>query len=262
LLLILFALSPSPSNQQKSQPTEQNPATQQTPSPSSPVTVVVNQPSPSERQDSTAAKTKNGPPIYSNWALVIVALLAACAGLRSLHFIKQQAIQTEKAANAARDNASAVINSERAWVMVNIRPQQNATWHMDIMKPGPVEYVGLYLSVICKNEGKTLAWITEKWADVRVINVFPPAPDFSDPLPIFQHAVQPIASGEEDVGTPINFEVLNSHIARKPMLLYGYVKYRTIFENRDGETRFGYIVTPMNSIERLPADFPAYNRNT
>jgi hypothetical protein len=44
-------------------------------------------------------------------------------------------------------------------------------------------------------------------------------------------------------------------------VIYGRVKYRDVYGEH--ETRFGYLVTSMDNLDRLPAsDYPQYNKHT
>lgn len=194
-------------------------------------------------------------------------VIGVCGGFLGIVVLIWQTIVTRSSANAARDaaiaareNALAVTNAERAWIMVDIEPFQN--WIVNLTHMN-TELIGINVLCKCKNEGKSIAWITEKWAKVVTITeMIPPVPDFTDRERIFQRAVEPIAAGKNDGGGQrLFFDPPNTHAHRKAMLLYGYVKYRTIF-GADGETRFGYIITPMDNLERLPAEYPEYNKNT
>lgn len=265
IAILLFSLpSPAATDKQKSGADEQHQSTTPALNQTSPVTVVVNQPTSQPQKEPAENKLRdrdNGlwPPIWSNWALILVAALGAGAAFQSLGQIKRQAKSTEDAAKAASDNALAVVNAERAWIMVNVQPKDN--WIVNLTSQES-ERIGISALLVCRNEGKSIAWITEKWANAITFNTIPENPDFSDKGRIQQRAVQPIAPTKSDSSCTLWFEVPNIHARRKAMLLYGYVKYRTIFENRDGETRFGYIITPMNGLDRLPAEYPEYNRNT
>jgi hypothetical protein len=71
---------------------------------------------------------------WSNWALVLVALFTGFA-------ILKQAIETAKAAQAGRDgaeaarlNAQALVNAERARVIAELVPtcfRENKQWHRE-----------------------------------------------------------------------------------------------------------------------------------
>ena len=115
-----------------------------------------------------------------------------------------------------------------------------------------------FLNCVCRNDGRSPAWITEKGICAKLVNVIPKEPDFSD-IEVFQREVQPIGAGQKDE------HLLQKSCAgteedrlRTTFLLYGRVKYRTIF-GKDAETRFGYVITHGDHLERLPAEYPEYN---
>jgi hypothetical protein len=195
------------------------------------------------------------PETWATWAAFVVGVGVLYIYWRTLNAV-------EVSAEAAKRSSEIVINAERAWIMAEIAPQPGAGWVIHSTNQDSVESVGLNVLCKCRNDGKSMAWITEKWAAARTFDTVPPHPDFSDKEKIFQHAVQPIAAGTQDVGYRLWLIAPGSHTGRKPILLYGYIKYRTIFDGRDGETRFGYIVTPMNNLDRLPPEYPEYNANT
>jgi hypothetical protein len=81
-------------------------------------------------------------PFWSNWAIVLVGLGAAVVALRTLSQIREQAVQTRKAADAATLNAQAIINFERPWITIR------------------GECVGFRIAVTAVNEGRTPAEVT------------------------------------------------------------------------------------------------------
>jgi len=267
-VLVVMLFLPTTGDKKQSQPTEQNTKAQDAASPT-PVTVnVVQNPPPAPPQQNCSESQAHNwheafwPPIWSNWALIAVAAFAASAAFATLGEIKKQSAATEKAANAASDNALAVINAERAWIVVDLELKPGTgTVHTN----GPTKAQTISVSVLlnCRNEGKTMAWIIEKWADATAFTVVRENPDFGDKDKIFQHAIQSLPAGKkEDFGYPLYFSVPNKLDSRGPILIYGYIKYRTIFEKREGETRFAYILTPMNNLDTLPPEYPQYNAST
>jgi type II secretory pathway pseudopilin PulG len=255
LALAFFTLLPSAKDQQKGQSTKQNTVAQNTPSQTSPVTVIVNQPTNPERKDSPAEKPKNGPPIYSNWALVIVAGLAAIAGLRSLHFLKRQAIETEKAANAARDNALAVINAERAWLMVDVT---NTPGYSSGGYSSGNTYADITL--ICTNDGATPCWVNEVKAGVAVIKRSDKPPDFENSTAVV--FVGPMPVGVHKKADPIRFtlNIGNTPGLDEHVVIYGIVKYRHPFSTVIAATTFAYAALS-GPWQRLHG-FSDYNANT
>ena len=84
-------------------------------------------------------------PLINNWPLVAVAAWATVVAMKSLRVIRDQTDATAKAAQAALLNAQALINAERAWILVKI---QNA--------PEPsADNLGVYILPTVTNYGKT-----------------------------------------------------------------------------------------------------------
>ncbi len=257
LAVILIAL-PTGADKQQSQPAKQQATTQHCPQPTNPVIVVVNPPRASGQRDSTDTKTHNGPPIYSNWALVIVTFLAAVAALLSLHFIRMQAVSTEKAANAANNNAIAVINAERAWVMANLEkgpgPGTHSTGSDD---------TSVYFRLTLKNDGRTPAWITRRDMCLVVKEksvMLPEVPDFSRAQTSEDQAI-PISANGTSPAIDEWIKAEGCQGMEDDLILYGVVKYRDVFSEMDRETFFAYSVGVGEKWKRLRG-YPQYNRNT
>lgn len=273
LAITAITFLPAAGNQKQSQPEKQDTKAQETSTPP-PVTVnvVQNSPATPQQQNCPQPQPRNWyewfwPPIWSNWGIIIIAAFAACAAFGTLGEIKKQSASTEKAADAARGNATAVINAERAWVMVDIKG-------VDIQGndiPPQATYVKDKISVVvtfhCRNDGKTPAWITEKWVNMKLVEGIPAQPDFSDRSQVVQTSVQPLSAGEQSP-RPHQSDVLvytllckGDELDRmaKTLLIYGYAKYRTIFATQQGETRFGYILHLSGVFERLSESNSTYN---
>jgi hypothetical protein len=260
-LILTVALLPTAPNKKESQTTEQNAASQNSTNPSSPVTVVVNQPATPEHQNVPHDKPKNGPPIWSNWALVSVAVGTGILALRSPNQIKRQAKATEDAATAAKTSADAVINAERAWVMVDVEqvPGQGIrTVHTDLLTNE--QSTMIYARLICKNDGKTPAWITEKRAGLKIIgphDKLPTEPEL-DSLGVWQREPEPLGVGR-DSKKEITPQAKGTEGFDDSAILYGAIFYRDVF-GRERKTVFGYRVTLGNEFKRLIES--RYNENT
>ncbi|MHB8501419.1 MAG: hypothetical protein ACYDCG_19815 [Candidatus Acidiferrales bacterium] len=187
---------------------------------------------------------------WSTWALVAVGIAAAYIGLQTLADIKKQ--------------TQALIDAERSWIMVKVEPVPGAgpiwdgetiTREIRDVRAGNTTFTA---RIICKNDGKTPAWITEKHACIDIVDSVPEIPDWGRPKPI-QIEPEPLSVGE--TGRPKD-ESLTCKRAReqgKMLILYGIVKYRDPFgDNRC--TSFGYKVRDDGVLERLP--YPKYNENT
>jgi hypothetical protein len=200
---------------------------------------------------------------------LLATIVGVVGGFLGVGILIGQTVLTRRSANAARDaakaasdNALAVINAERAWIMVELM-RQPANLFMAYTKGADGNAINIALLCVCANEGKSIGWITEKWAALKVFDSIPEEPDFSDQKNIFHRTSQPIAAGKPDSGYPLFLAVPGGEEdrLRRTLVIYGYVRYRTIF-GKDGETRFGYVVTLGDALDRLPADRPEYNKNT
>jgi hypothetical protein len=132
------------------------PKTQENKSPS--VTVIDN----STRQSKTDGPAQKPPETHagiewSNWALVVIGAAGVLAALITLRKIERQTKAGEDAAKAAFLNAQAVINAQRPWLLVVIKP---------IM--GPMGGFNIHV----RNRGRTPAMITTAlWGCVAVKEV-------------------------------------------------------------------------------------------
>jgi hypothetical protein len=225
---------------------------------------------------------------WSDWALVVVGAFASYAALRTLRIINTQtghieqqvkemqagSKQTDKlieqnalqasaasdAANAALKSAQAVINSERAWVMVQIEWLAGSGSMLNTtLQPDEARHYETHASIRlkCTNEGKTIAWIDQKLACFQILKELPKQPDFSalemlDCVPEWVRAqgrseldVTLTAHGEGDFAIP---------------LVWGVVKYRDAFDGKH-ETTFGFRIRLDRKFERI-AGIPEYNKYT
>jgi len=101
VLLLLSFPSPSTGNKQQSKTQENQDAAAPATAPTSPVTVVISQP-PAEPQTPGAQANSQypyewfWPPVWSNWALVIAAAIAATAAIHTLRAIDNQVVEMRK----------------------------------------------------------------------------------------------------------------------------------------------------------------------
>ena len=135
-------------------------------------------------------------PIWSNWALVAVGIGAIGVALRTLRVIERQTKATEIAAKAAEHSSAAteasveaLINSERAWVMVEIGPIPD-------FQPDPNKVQCLWIRPTIKNYGKTPARIRQIAARAQLV------PDGQSLPPIPEYPIGPGANLPVDVVLP------------------------------------------------------------
>jgi len=183
------------------------------------------------------------------WGLLLVGIVGAGIAIYTLFDIREQ--------------TGALINSERAWIMVDVDRVPGMGGVMDghgsEMGVGPVmtESTGFRARITCRNDGKTPAWITEKRAGLDILDSIPESPDWSRTTQI-QVAPEPISVGQ---ASEPHDETLFSKRGRalgKITILYGIVKYRDPF-GANRSTSFGYRVQDDGSLERLPNS--KYNEN-
>ncbi len=165
--------------------------------------------------------------------------------------MERQTKATETAAKAAELNAEALINSERAWVMVDIENDHgNGQIKAEILS-------GLAIVCICRNHGKSTAWVTQKLIRMERSIAIPEKPQLED-ADAFQDEPEPLAEIPSRCHHVVEPRPVNP--SGPTTFIYGVVKYRDIF-NRSRETFFGYRHDPTGKLERI-AGYPEYNKNT
>lgn len=179
-------------------------------------------------------------------------------------FLEKYVGHTETTANAAMESAvaakasaDALINSERAWVMVSVGWAPGA--EMGLEGTGPDYTVNITLRY--KNDGKTPAWIIERRGCLRIIDGLnlSEKPDL-EATEVLQHGTVSLAVGQvESLDTPLTCKGCPTF--DNATVVYGIVRYRNAFGGT-GETYFGYKI-PFGSgvLERLDG-WPEYNKNT
>ena len=153
---------------------------------------------------------------------------------------------------------------ERAWIMVEVEPMPGAgpIWDGETMSREVRDLIvgntTFTARIICKNDGKAPAWITEKHACLDIVDFLPKTPDWGRTQPI-QIEPEPLSVGQ--IGKPKD-EALMCKRPReqgKIVILYGIINYRDTFGGCRS-TSFGYEVRDDGVLERLP--YPEYNENT
>jgi hypothetical protein len=197
------------------------------------------------------------PGTWPTWATVIVGIVVAYIYLRTLRAIEKQTEANRKSADAAHKSADALVSAERAWVMVNVKWAAQRGQLRRVDGSDGITRTVADVNLICRNQGKTPAWIVERHIRIEVTNSVSPKPLLQgaeisyDPEPLavdgsesFQHWS---LTGDGWAG------------AGRFTLIYGVVKYRDVF-SPSRETWFGYIVKPDGRFERIA--HPEYNKNT
>jgi hypothetical protein len=221
------------------------------------------------KNEEQSVRVVSGPPItvtrsetefvglIATVVLALVGIGGIIVAICTLKIVGRQTVAIEK-------QADAMINSERAWIMVEVEPVPGAgpIWDGETMtrevmdlRAGNTTFTA---RIICKNDGKAPAWITEKHACLDIVDSLPKTPDWGRIQPI-QMEPEPLSVGQ--IGKPKD-EALTCKRPReqgKIVILYGIIKYRDTFRaNRT--TSFGYKVRDDGALERLP--YAKYNENT
>ena len=134
-VVLLAVASPAILYQQKQPSSPKDNGAQNLTTQGSPVTVVVNEPSTQNEKERPKDKPRKGPPIYSNWALVVVASIAAWAALRNIRELQKQSKATEDAANAAAETLNLMRDTTKRELRAYVLPtkayraqRQGTTW--------------------------------------------------------------------------------------------------------------------------------------
>jgi hypothetical protein len=183
----------------------------------------------------------------------------------SISVARTSAAAAERSAEAAKASAEVAISGQRAWVMVDLEhvPGVGTVMYGSAREgSGPERHsVAARVRCVCSNQGKTPAKILEKRAALLLVDSGNPLPvqprldiEILDAVPQYLQSGQEAkrdwtlcTDGREEIGTTL--------------VVYGFVKYRHIFSDREAYASFGYRITANYEFERL-SDFPKYNENT
>jgi hypothetical protein len=159
---------------------------------------------------------------------------------------------TKESADAANKNAGALVNSQRAWIMVDANPGARVSvFHVTTNSEG--ESTTVRFPLVCRNEGGTPAWITEKFVRARVVESMPPLLGLESASDGDFHdiSLEPLGVGKE-LAFVADVRCSGRVSGEKFVVLFGFVKYRDVF-GHGRETRFGYEVSAEGKFTRIPA---------
>src|SRR5260370_11577568 len=96
---------------------------------------------------------------------------------------RQQQRETLAQLNVSQAQAAALVNSERAWVMVDVE-WDTAKWadrkaHVVEGSGAGGDTTCIYIVLTCRNEGRSPAWIEEKRARFQIVDALPDTPDLT-----------------------------------------------------------------------------------
>jgi len=228
------------------------------------------------------------PSTFSSWAVVIVGLLGVLYAIRTLKVIRDQTDVAKKAADAAlseaasasinataankaakiaQDTAEVLINSERAWVMAELKwPRITEPQYISVGATSDRTAVALHI----RNEGRTPAWITETLVRFDIVDRVPDEPPFDAPcdpaqvihkyrrVPLSVAPMAPETWYREPLECPRGSETAT-------YLLSGFVRYEDIF-GKSRQTIFGYYLDRGESLrghqQLTRVASPKYNKAT
>ncbi|HKD79973.1 MAG TPA: hypothetical protein VKH81_09780 [Candidatus Angelobacter sp.] len=171
------------------------------------------------------------------------------------------ALAAQKSADAADLTAKRLAQIEGSRIVPTVDwPLRPSIVNLDSLEQGNiVSRTGISVSVICKNEGKITAWITEKRLGVGFFDHIPQNPDFENIEFIFHglHEVPREDRFKTDEGRICNES--NDAGSMTMIVIWGIVKYRDIFSDSRYST-FGYFVTVDRKLKRI--NLPIYNQST
>lgn len=220
---------------------------------------------------------------WATWALAVIGLGGTIAAIWTLLKIKRQTAAIERQVHemqntsiqadrlieeatkqsiAAKKSAEALINTERAWIMVELRwvpgylgrelgSRKTEGGEQTFNTTAPIRFK-------YTNEGKTIAWIDEKLACFQIVKELPKQPDLSalemlDPVPEW---VGVKGGGELDRGLEADGQETEGAMS----VVWGVIKYRDAFNVRH-ETVFGFRIHSGETFVRLAA-LTEYNKTT
>ncbi|MGA2905442.1 MAG: hypothetical protein ABSD98_16575 [Candidatus Korobacteraceae bacterium] len=186
------------------------------------------------------------------------AVTAAKAAVDMLEQVKAQSASTEKAANAARDNAQAAINAERAWIKPLLERVNGDQWILWVFNNGrtPAQMVGYRISFIYLNRS-------------LVSPEYPEEPSSEYPVNLWINGATQDGAGdgrlaEFDYRRDFeHFIVATPHPGKTSLLIYGSVKYIAAIEIGGQETPMTHSTTFMYDFDLLGGKIsyvPAYTK--
>jgi hypothetical protein len=266
-ILLVLASSQVVYGQSKSAPASRDESHAQTtkkpdpePPPSNAV-VVVKQ----ETSNTQGDGTKNDPKSYlarlfapenlPNIALFFVGVIGIIVAICTLKIIARQTTAIEK-------QGEVMINSERAWIMVEIVPVPGMGEHIShgVVTSSTQVHTVVRVRILCRNEGNVPAWIIERRVGVMIASSpLPDAPEFNS-IQTINSEPEPVPSGRDARPWDATPSCEGAEGDGQTIIVYGVVKYRDTFSEGHATT-FGYSLRYKNSAVRLEGN-PKYNKNT
>jgi len=198
-------------------------------------------------------------------ALAVVSIMQWLVLRQHEQWMEKHDAKLERVAQAANENAKALINSERAWITVYLKWSEPGN-HARTLPDGRAR---MDIQCICANRGKSPAWVVEQCIKVEVANGFY-GPDYSD---VHDSDIDRrfIPLSPRDTPTSDTTDFRRQLFTKGPapinkfILIYGYVKYRDVFtqQGQPRETQFGFFTQATGGVEPISRIAqPEYNRYT
>lgn len=211
------------------------------------------------------------------WTLVIVGILtlifigwqavetarAAQATTRAAEATQASAKATEVAAIAAQRSSEVLVNSERAWILVELGWYKGDSLHVaehtSIIARQLATHTEARVLLTFRNEGKSPAWAQEIYAHLSIaarstIETIPKREDMTS----FKTDVV-VGAGKEKFRA-LQLRCPGQRTKDDLLRVYVIVEYKDIFENKR-ETTVGYSILSNGKIYREET-LPDRNRNT
>jgi hypothetical protein len=193
-------------------------------------------------------------PVVSNWPLIAVAIWGILVASRTLRVLAEQNKETARAARASETQATALTNSERAWLVVEIGP-------LPEIVPNPNQVEILWLEPHIKNYGKTTATVERisiRQHQIPIKDTLPPEPEYLEETAVNFVLPPQVWARPWQLGIPTSdFYAIKQQTTS--LYFYGFVDYRDLGKERR-QTRFcfRYVVQSGFSPEAT-SFYPAMN---
>jgi hypothetical protein len=189
------------------------------------------------------------PSNWSNWTLVVVGVMATWVALSTLKDISEQTRAAKIAAEAAKESADALINSERAWILASLgwydKGQLRITLSDSVVAGRTERTTVLTIKLTCKNDGRSPAWIEDVLGRADIFSggvaSLPQNPPDRNTLQICGR-IGSLGSGEEQ-SRALQITCTGHPQGEDFISVYVVVIYRDIFQ-RERHTSLGYSIDP------------------
>lgn len=167
--------------------------------------------------------------------------------------------ETRISADAAKTSADVLVNSERAWLLVDVERAPGSAAFLAGTNADNGSYAAILVDVIAKNQGRSPAWIIQHFQFFELLDSIPPTPTFEKHIRDGDIYSQPVAvNGEYKMRCDLVAEGRMED--KRQSIVYGIIRYRDIFW-KIRYTTYGYYVDTAGGIYRM-TDHPEYNTST